>query len=508
MIDTDASLAPFEVDDLDGDVLLDLISDNTDQEWRAERRRLRLAYQLCVTHPAVEDDPASWADGIPALAGYTDTLGGEGTPEVAAFTVELWATAAGVSAWSAKRTLAAALDLHHRLPHTWAAVEELRIPGWKACRIAEDTNRLSLEAATWVDNELARTGTWGLPTIEKTIKTAIAMFHPDLVKNNGLPDRDDWDVTVDHTGGVDGTSRLDAIGDSVDLEKFHSLLADEAATMGRLGDTDTLGQRKAKALGVLADQQATADLLGLLDDESGGSRGNGADRSGEGEGAGGASDHGEGCSETGHGAGEDPNNPAGGLVHPVTGKPVTRRRSYLKTRLYVHMTLADLATMAGATTDAATGATGASATADGHVAATNLFGTVHLDTLTTWLRDLGTNARVTPVIDTNRHWSVDHHDPPETMREQVILRDRHCVFPWCTVDARNCDLDHIEPYDEHGPPDQTRPDNLAPLCRRHHLAKTHGTWRYVRNRDGTYTWTNHTHTWLVTHDGTTNLTDP
>ncbi|MDT0201284.1 HNH endonuclease signature motif containing protein [Nocardioides sp. AE5] len=477
MIDTDAALAPFEVDDLDGDVLLDLISDNTDQEWRAERRRLRLAYQLCVTHPAVEDDPASWADGIPDLAGYTDTLGGEGTPEVAAFTVELWATAAGVSTWSAKRTLAATLDLHHRLPCTWAAVEELRIPGWKACRVAEDTNRFSLEAATWVDVELARRGTWGLPTIEKTIKAAMAMFHPDLVKNNGLPGRDDWDVTVDHAAGVDGTSRLDAIGDSVDLETFHSLLADEAATMGRLGDTDTLGQRKAKALGVLADRQATADLLGLLDN------------------SGTASGSGSSSGETGHGAGEDPNNPAGGLVHPVTGKPVTRRRSYLKTRLYVHLTLTDLATMAGAA-------------ADGYVAATNLFGTVHLDTLTTWLRDLGTNARVTPVIDTNRDWAVDHHDPPETMREQVILRDRHCVFPWCTVDARNCDLDHIEPYDEHGPPDQTRPDNLAPLCRRHHLAKTHGTWRYVRNRDGTYTWTNHTHTWLVTHDGTTSLTDP
>ena len=27
--------------------------------------------------------------------------------------------------------------------------------------------------------------------------------------------------------------------------------------------------------------------------------------------------------------------------------------------------------------------------------------------------------------------AVDQHDPPPRMREQVILRDRHCVFPWC-----------------------------------------------------------------------------
>ena len=35
--------------------------------------------------------------------------------------------------------------------------------------------------------------------------------------------------------------------------------------------------------------------------------------------------------------------------------------------------------------------------------------------------------------------AVDAHDPPAWMRELVILRDRHCVFPWCNRDARACD---------------------------------------------------------------------
>ncbi len=52
------------------------------------------------------------------------------------------------------------------------------------------------------------------------------------------------------------------------------------------------------------------------------------------------------------------------------------------------------------------------------------------------------------------------------MRELVILRDGHCVFPGCQVDARSCDLDHITPYAPNGPPGQTRLDNLACLCRR------------------------------------------
>jgi 5-methylcytosine-specific restriction endonuclease McrA len=85
------------------------------------------------------------------------------------------------------------------------------------------------------------------------------------------------------------------------------------------------------------------------------------------------------------------------------------------------------------------------------------------------------------------------------MRELVVLRDRHCVFPWCERDSRACDLDHIVPYDEHGPPGQTSPENLATLCRRHHRCKTSGRWSYTRNRDGTYTWHSpHHHTYQVT----------
>ena len=57
--------------------------------------------------------------------------------------------------------------------------------------------------------------------------------------------------------------------------------------------------------------------------------------------------------------------------------------------------------------------------------------------------------------------AVDAHDPPAWMRELVILRDRHCVFPWCTRDARASDLDHITPYEENGPPGQPGPPLAA-----------------------------------------------
>ena len=78
------------------------------------------------------------------------------------------------------------------------------------------------------------------------------------------------------------------------------------------------------------------------------------------------------------------------------------------------------------------------------------------------------------------------------MRETVILRDGHCVFPGCRIDARSCDVDHIVRFvasDEGGPPGQTSASALACLCRRHHRLKTFTAWRYERLATGDYEWT-------------------
>ncbi len=69
---------------------------------------------------------------------------------------------------------------------------------------------------------------------------------------------------------------------------------------------------------------------------------------------------------------------------------------------------------------------------------------------------------IQPVLNLQRRDGVDSHDPPPWMRELVILRDGHCVFPGCTRDARSCDLDHIQPLRPRRPtrPDQTRQPRL------------------------------------------------
>ncbi len=88
--------------------------------------------------------------------------------------------------------------------------------------------------------------------------------------------------------------------------------------------------------------------------------------------------------------------------------------------------------------------------------------------------------------------ALDAHDPPAWMRDLVILRDGHCVFPGCTIDARRCDLDHIDPYvpmGEGGHPAKP-PSELGLLLSTTPPAEDLHRLGYQRADPGTYAWTN------------------
>ena len=84
-------------------------------------------------------------------------------------------------------------------------------------------------------------------------------------------------------------------------------------------------------------------------------------------------------------------------------------------------------------------------------------------------------------MDLEAHDPVDTDTVPDRHAETTAVRDRTCVFPWCTRPARRCDTDHTIPAARGGP---TCPCNLAPLCRRHHRIKTHGGWTYTAIEPG------------------------
>ena len=198
----------------------------------------------------------------------------------------------------------------------------------------------------------------------------------------------------------------------MDLTKFGDLVADIARRLGEAGDPDSLEQRRAKAIGIVADVHAGADLDDLI-------------------------------------AASLPWTPA-----DRAAAGTARRGSGARDlQLYIHLPAEDLAGSGE----------GGLATVEGLGRSTSL------ERIEAWLdrhTAAGARARVTPVIDLAQQDAVDRHDPPPWMAEQVKLRDRQCVFPYCQTRARDCDLDHIIPYvppDEGGPPGQTNPREPRPI---------------------------------------------
>ena len=433
-----------QVDDLAHLTVAALLAEASETEAvlrEAEVHRLRLAYQWAVAHPALDAVETAQGPALPHVLTAPETLGGPGTPAVAAFTAEPFGVALGCSPASAASLLADALDLHHRLPLLWDQVSAQLVPVWKARRVAARTRDLSADAARWVDRQVAgRVSSLGAAALDRLVAEAAARSGGEAAADRELSARAGWDVVLEHPDPrvYSGTSELRAVGDTLDLTRFHDVVCAEADAMAVLGDTDDIGIRKAKALGVIADAQARLDLTSLLH----------------------ASDHGDDRAE----------------AETEAARRSAMVRRDVKVRLHLHASLADVLT---------DGADGAVATG-----AVEALGPVTLERIRQWAGRSRITVQPVLHVAADDRWSVDAHDPPPRMAEQVRLRDEHCIFPWCTRPARQCDLDHREPYDpgDGGPPSATTPANLGPLCRRHHRAKTAGRWSYERIDSGTYLW--------------------
>ncbi len=418
------------------DPLLDHVADCDVQERWAGIAKLEAVLTWAQAHPGTPGDCASWDLALMNLATDADGLdhlGGEGTPAVAEFCVEHLAVRLEVSTGQAMSLVADALDLAYRHPRLWARVRAGAVPVWLARKLASACTGLPAEAADYVDTRTAHlAGRVAWRRIEKEIAYATAKWDADKTAEAERQARDSRHLDIDFPTRRGGSPArpgdIAAAGlrgrlSATDAVKFNALVAAKAAELAAAGDADPLDVRRAKALGLIADQLMTGEL----------------DLAFGGDGA-------------------------------------RSKKSSLPATLHVHVRAEDLA--AGGDGDG----TG--------IGVVERLGPATLDLLADWLRE--TDLTIRPVLDLGRTDAVDAHDPPAWMRELVILRDGHCVFSRCGRDARSCDLDHIQPYvpmDEGGPPGQTRPDHLAPLCRRHHRLKTFTRWRYRRLPAGDYEWT-------------------
>lgn len=78
----------------------------------------------------------------------------------------------------------------------------------------------------------------------------------------------------------------------------------------------------------------------------------------------------------------------------------------------------------------------------------------------------------------------NRHDPCPALQRHLAAYYPTCIAPTCTARATICDNDHIIEY----PLGPTHVTNLRPLCRHHHLLKTHAGHRLERDENGSLNW--------------------
>jgi hypothetical protein len=429
----------------------------------AEARLLQAAVVWADQHPAASLDDAAWLPGAEVAL----PIAGPGAPLVAEFCITEFAAALGMSTDAGRHFLGQAVELRFRLPKLWARVVDGQVPAWRARRIAETTLGLTMEAAGFVDAQIAPFAhKVGATTAERLVEEAIARFMPDLAREKAQAAADGRHLDIDHHQvSFDGTSKLAGELDLADAIDLDAAIAAGAEALKAAGCAESLAVRRAKAAGELARAQ-----LGLALN-----------------------------TDPGYDAAPAPADSAAEPVreHAAAANRHTPKR--VKPRqvvIYAHLA-------AEALTGCRCGSIGSVQNPLQVARLENHRRTVTAEQVRDWCGNPDTQVVINPVIDLAEQIHVASYEIPNRMHEQARLRDATCVFPFCERPARRCDTDHVIAYPD-GP---TATDNLAPLCRRHHRAKTHAGWRYVVVEPGTYLWRSpHDYRYLRDHTGTRDVT--
>ena len=167
--------------------------------------------------------------------------------------------------------MADALDLRPPPPDALeTSTPRLEVPAWQARRVARQTRRLPKAAARWVDDQLAHRGSCG-PIITDRLVAQAAAYDPEEHR------RREERVDLSGCGAVPpctpasspDSSTYRGHGDTLALQAFYDLVCAIAHQLFLDGDTDPLGARKIKAIGV---SSPCGQALGLRRDQNGRAR--------------------------------------------------------------------------------------------------------------------------------------------------------------------------------------------------------------------------------------------
>lgn len=392
----------------------------------AESRELELAAHFADQCQLV-DAPIRALPGAERMV----SLGGDGAPEVAEFGSLELAAALGIRDAEATALMRDALDLRHRMPRLWARTMKAEVPVWRARKLAGRLSDLDKTQAQTVDERVApHVGRMAWVRLEALVEGLVLEQLPtEKAERRRGEALDRRRVTIGQS--QEGISWVEAALDASDAIHLDATVDQIARVLAEGGNRAKPDALRAMALGILAVparalQLQQASLMGELPDDAGCPR----------------------AGQPGHTCGAVTVDPAKLAPHA---------------ELVVHLTDFALAEGMG-------------------IARAEKIG----PQLAQWASDLldGATVHLRPVIDANRMAPADSYECPATMRRGVELRNPFEAFPWSTRRSTGLDLDHTRPW-AGGP---THPDNLGPLSRKVHRAKTHGGWQLSQPVPGTYLW--------------------
>ncbi|WP_395692417.1 hypothetical protein [Nocardioides sp.] len=424
------------IDDLDASGVLAASGATRSARLAAQVRDLELVLAWADLHSS---DPQAEPGAVPVRYGGDRLvlLGGDGTPRVQDLCVHELAIARQTHPAATRATIGDALDLRHRLPLTWAVVQDLGCEVWVATKVARMSRDLDRDRVGLVDAAVAQAigGTAPgrvLALAEGKVVEADSAAHAARLEE----ERRRTGVWAGRTDTPSGTRTVVARvtpGDAAWVDGVLERIVDAFLARPDVlrdhhpdlpADIDDLSRQQLRAIafGWLARPEDVRDLFAAAQEAS--------------------------------------------VTVPRTA------RSGQRVVVYLHLH-----------ESAVLGASTAPARVEG-------LGPMLLEQVTRLVAHA--EVVVKPVIDLEEHTAVDAYEFPAAVTERTRLRCVGDTFPHAvgtlTMSGRYDD-DHPVPYDGNGPPGQTGDHNDAPLSRSHHRAKTHRGYRVRQLDDATYLWT-------------------
>ncbi|SEE00646.1 HNH endonuclease [Ruania alba] len=409
--------------------------------------------------------------GLPGTA-QPMRLAGDGAPLVSDLEFTRLATALGQSNEAALAYVGVVVELAYRLPQLWSRVRAGQVSIYRARAVTRMSKRLPFAGAAWVDAQVAWTiGSCTVAQIERTVSAAMATFDPEQAAKDeqaALEGRH-FDIRLDEAGttagpglglGVGSVVRVEGGLDLTDALDLEAAVSDQARVLAGFLPGTSEDVRRSIAIGDLARGHTTLPIPDTS--TSSGDAVTGPD---------GGSTGGE-APAGGTTGGTATTSPS---IEGATGATGGMGRTVM---LYLHLPADALNNHTGPGADGAGNGSGIVGRCE------NTNSPVTKEQIRQWCSTAG-RILVRPVIDLAGFTSASTYEASPTLREQIILRDGQCRFPYCNRSARSADQDHSVPYDRGG---RTSSVNMAALCRRHHRAKTHAGWSYSMITPGVYHW--------------------